>query len=107
MFRPAAALWSMFLSLDFFLLILMLLPHRRLRMGVRLDPRLVRRNVKVLLLPRASLLRLFLYPPLNRDRSFLSCLLFQMLLHNLITRLVTITLAVKRMLLLHARIPVS
>src|SRR6185369_3505084 len=60
------------------------------------------------LLPWTSRLRFFLPSTLGGSRRFLSCLLLEMLADYLVTRLITVTLAAQRMLLLYLTgIPVS
>ena len=60
-----------------------------------------------ILLPGTSLLRRSLLSPLRRRGRFLNCLLPIVLLHYGVTRLVTVILAVKRLLLLHSGIPIA
>jgi hypothetical protein len=59
-----------------------------------------------ILLPGTSLLRRSLLSPLRRRWRSYYCMLLIMLPHYRVTRLVTVTLAVKRLLLLHSGIPI-
>ena len=59
-----------------------------------------------ILLPGTSLLRRSLLTPLSRRRRSLHWLLLIVLPHYGVTRLVTVILAVKRLLLLHSGIPI-